>query len=429
MWRKACPAAVLFCAASGILLGQTQDLARIIPDLYGPNGLLLASQTHAAHFESSFRQSFTPMNSAVGSQLALLPFASPASGFVYTFDTAAGVYSRSSQTLGPIISERAETIGRRRLFVGISYQYFNFSSIDGIDLKDVPVVFRHDVQTGSEREKDYITTQNSVGLDINQFTAVGTFGLTDGLDISVAIPIVNVHLSAVSDARIQRIAPPDPVTGEQAHFFDATAPDTSTRHVYASTGNATGIGDVTFRIKGTVFKGENGAVALAADVRTPTGDESNFLGTGAVGFKPFVIASYRAGRIAPHGNAGFQWNGSSLLAGDISKGEKARLPRQFIYAAGADIGATKNLTVVFDLLGARVFNGPRVTASTYPDAIGRSIPDVTFGRESFNIIDGSAGLKLSIARTLLVTANVIFKLNDSGLRAKVIPLVGLSYTF
>ena len=45
-------------------------------------------------FQSSFQQSFTPMNTAVASQLALLPFASPASGLIYTFNSSAGVYTR-----------------------------------------------------------------------------------------------------------------------------------------------------------------------------------------------------------------------------------------------------------------------------------------------------------------------------------------------
>ena len=90
-------------------------------------------------------------------------------------------------------------------------------------------------------------------------------------------------------------------------------------------------------------------------MRTPTGDQYNFLGTGAVGFKPFLIASYRQGRVAPHVNVGFQWNGSSEIAGDLSTKTKRRLPRQFSYVAGADIGATSRLTFAFDLLGSRVF--------------------------------------------------------------------------
>jgi hypothetical protein len=314
------------------------------------------------------------------------------------------------------------------LFFGVSYQYFNFSTIDGIDMERLPVVLEHEHQTGAAYEQDYVYSENSLGLDINQFTAVATYGLNDRIDVSVAVPVVNVHLSAVSDARLARIAPPDPVFG-QAHFFDETRRDTSTAQVFAWRGNASGIGDVTFRVKGTVFRGENGAIALAADLRTPTGDERNYLGTGAIGFRPFLIGSYRMGRVAPHGNIGFQWNGSSVLAGNVSTGTSARLPRQLTYNVGTDIGATRNLTFAFDLLGSRVFNGPRVSLTPFIDANRNSTPNITLSRGSFNILDGSAGAKFSVTRTVLVTANLIFRLNDAGLRARVIPLVGLSYTF
>jgi hypothetical protein len=420
----------LFCAFGHSLSGQNSsgELASRIPQLYGPRGLVLPNNFHAAHFQSSFQQSFTPVNAAVASQLALLPFASPASGLVYSFDSAAGVYTRSSQTLGPVIAERGETIGRRRLFVGVAYQYFKFTTIDGLDLDNIPAVFEHERQTGADYEEDYITSQNSISLNINQFTAVATYGVTDRLDVSAAIPIVNVHLGVVSDARLQRIAPPNPQFGE-SHFFDANDTAGSTRAVFATNGNATGLGDITFRVKGTIWKGESGALALAADIRTPTGDEDNFLGTGAVGFRPFLIASYRLGRFAPHANAGFQWNGSSTLAGNVSTGTEARLPRQFTYALGADVSATSRVTVAVDLLGARVFNGPSVSPSAYTDRRGVSVPNIALGRRSFNLVDLSTGVKVNLVDRILLTANVISRLNDSGLRARVIPLVGLSYTF
>jgi hypothetical protein len=118
-----------------------------------------------------------------------------------------------------------------------------------------------------------------------------------------------------------------------------------------------------------------------------------------------------------------------VLAGDVSSATSARLPRQFNYTAGADIGATRNLTFAFDLLGSRVFNGPRVSQTQYTDAKGNSVPTVTLSKSSFNLIDGSAGIKYSMVGTLQLTANLIFKLNDAGLRARVIPLIGLSYTF
>jgi hypothetical protein len=51
-----------------------------------------------------------------------------------------------------------------------------------------------------------------------------------------------------------------------------------------------------------------------------------------------------------------------------------------------------------------------------------------FSDGSFNTSDAAFGFKISPAGTLLVTFNVIVKLNSGGLRGRVAPLVGLSYT-
>src|ERR1039457_4236601 len=59
------------------------------------------------------------------------PVPSPASGFIYTFDPSAGVYARSSKSFGPILAERADTIGRRRFFLGFAFQRFVFDKVDG----------------------------------------------------------------------------------------------------------------------------------------------------------------------------------------------------------------------------------------------------------------------------------------------------------
>jgi hypothetical protein len=43
--------------------------------------------------------------------------------------------------------------------------------------------------------------------------------------------------------------------------------------------------------------------------------------------------------------------------------------------------------------------------------------------------DISLGLKYSPFGNFLVTGNLLVKLNDAGLRATVVPLVGISYSF
>jgi len=164
-------------------------------------------------------------------------------------------------------------------------------------------------------------------------------------------------------------------------------------------------------------------------VRFPTGDEKNLLGSGAWGVKPALVLSWGLGHFSPHVNIAYQWNGKSTLAGDITTGRKEDLPNQFLYAAGADIGVTKNLTLVFDVLGQRLVNAPRLSQQTFTAANGQTFDQVTFAHGDLNITDGSVGLKVSAGGSLLLDLNVLFKLDNGGMRAKVAPLVALEYSF
>jgi len=434
----------------GTMFGQTcsttattSRLICVIPQLYGPAGFELPNPNHAAHFLSSFQQSFTPLNSAVGQELSLVPLASPASGIIYTFDKTLGAMTPSSQSFGPVLAERAETIGRHKFYVGGTYQYFGFGTLDGLDLKHLPVDFLHrEVPAGFTNPpfvQDYITTDNRIDLKLHQVTLFGTFGLTNRVDVSVAVPILSVHLGVSSNAHIVRLAACEANAscndsssfGGEYHFFDLANPVGSVNKTFFTRRSASGIGDVVFRVKGTIIKGERFGLAAGADVRAPSGDEMNFLGSGAAGFKPFVALSYR-GRISPHANIGYQWNGDSILAGDISTGKKASLPNQFLYSLGADIGISRRWTAAIDLLGQRVVDAQRVRRVPFVDVNGTShsdIPQLELFRDSFQADDLSTGLKFRPGGNLLVTGNVIFRLDDGGLRARVIPLIGISYSF
>lgn len=414
-----------------------------VPQIYGPSGLTLPNPNHEAHFQASFQQSFTPLNSAISQELSVLPLASPASGITFTFDKTLGVFTRSTESYGPILGERAETIGRHRFYFGGTYQFFGFGSLDGIDLKHIPAVFKHvQFPVGGSFptfEQDYITTNNRIDLKLHQITLFGTFGLTNRIDVSVAVPILDVHMGITSSAHIVRIAACEAnascndrsAFGGEYHFFNINDPIGSTDQAFTSSRQASGIGDVVFRVKGTMINRERWALAGGVDVRTPTGDEENFLGSGAPGVKPFIAASYRA-RVSPHVNIGYEWNGDSILAGDISTGQTARLPNQFFYSGGADMRVKHNLTVALDLLGQRVLEGERLRKTPFTDVLGVSHPDITdiqAFKGSFQENDLSVGAKYGIFRNLLITGNLLFELDDTGLRARVVPLGGISYTF
>src|SRR5262249_41123944 len=146
---------------------------------------------------------------------------------------------------------------------GISYQRFRFSTIDGIDLHNVPAVFRHIENTGPggealAYESDVIRTNNNINLNIDSTSLYATVGLTDRLDLSVSVPIVSIRMGVTSDATIVRVSGPSfVVPGGQtfANPHQFTGDPNSLTNSYFSDGNSTGIGDVTFRAKANVWQG------------------------------------------------------------------------------------------------------------------------------------------------------------------------------
>jgi hypothetical protein len=354
---------------------------------------------------------FNFFNEAFGTQIGQLPLATPASGFTFTFDKATGVYKASTESFGPLLAERAETIGRHKAYLAFTYQRFTFSELDGNDLDRLPILFNFP----SQQTPTVITsTQNRVDAKVDQYVAFGTFGLTDRIDIAVAIPFEGISMGVSS--RGTEYSTRYPANASFAEFVP---------------GSANGIGDLVASAKGTLLKRGRYGLALGAELRFPTGDERNFLGSGAFGVKPYVVLSHR-GKIAPHVNLGYQWNGNSSLAIDAS-GRQQHLPGYFSYVGGADIGLTKRITVVADLVGQYFFDAPQVSTprSITAQVNGKptSFPSLVLVNDSYKVNNLSVGLKGNPWGHFLVSANALVKLDEGGLRAKVVPLVGLSYSF
>ena len=437
MRRLAILLGALIALASPATVGaQDGKLAFLIPNLYGPSGLIVNSEallpdgsTHSAHFNSAFQAEFTQFNISLASQLASVPLPSPASGFTYELDPALGVFKRSTQSFGPILAERAETIGKKKVSLGFNYQYFTFDTIEGVDLGNVPAVFTHDNAAPGGRA-DVVTTSNAIDLKVGQFTAFLSYGLAEGVDISAAVPFVKVDLGVVSQATVQRIGT---ASSPATHFFrDPSAPGTfGTTKTFSQSGSASGIGDVVGRLKGRLVKSGATGVAVGVDVRFPTGDEQDLLGSGAWGVKPFAVLSVSQKVLSPHLNVGFQWNGKSVLAGDVRTGVKKSLPNQILYDAGVDIGVTPRITLALDVLGRRVLKSPRLQTETFHALQGGlTFPSIHFIQDAdFNVTTGAAGVKVNAGGKLLLDFNVLFKLDNAGLRDKVTPLVGFEYSF
>jgi hypothetical protein len=408
----------------------------------------------------------------------------------------------STDSLGPILGERAETVGRHRLFLGFSYQFFDFDRIDDVNLRSFPAVLVHrddsfdntvpgtppvtcSAAVGSTTNlngcsfvRDSINTINSVDLKVSQYTTYVTFGLTSRIDLSLVIPFESVRMGLISRDQIllgtDGNYPVKPLTPDQLannaprfdHLFrdcpnypgaataadlnpkclNHTFPDASLTGGGSSPRNsASGIGDLVARVKWHALHRERANFAAGIDVRFPSGDALNFLGSGSYGVKPFAVFSYRA-RISPHVLVGYEWNSDSITAGDLATNVKGSVPNDFVYTAGADARVTKWLTGSFDIVGQRVFNTQTLVVSLQdflppcgsscatrpnPDVVQR--PSLTEKNDqSYDITSASMGLKLRPfprVSKLVVTANVLVRLDEGGLHSKPVPLIGFGYTF
>jgi Putative MetA-pathway of phenol degradation len=450
---------------------EATKVACTVANVFGPGGLtnggaLALHNAHEGQFGNSFLANLSALNSSIGSQLGQLPLVSPASGISFSFNKSLGILVPSEYNFGPILSERAGTIGRHKLLIGFSYQNFQFSKLDGLKLSNLSAVFAQqdnagcsvtgDNTAGCAFIRNVIVTQNSINLRVNQYTAFVSFGLTDRMDVSVAVPTVNVRMAATTIATIKNNG-----SDNNTQFLGPTqgqpCPSPCFDRTFFNASGATGIGDVTVRTKYELWKGESAGFAFGADVRFPTGDALNYLGSGAWGVKPFGALSYSAGRLSTHLNIGYQWNGDSFLAGNITPSQangavaptKGTLPGQFFYTVGGEVGIIKRLSAAADFIGQRYGNAPRIQSTTFQELPACSVPPPTSAglsacnsfnptgaidpnfqevKSSYTTADAAFGLRFRPFGKFLITANVLVKLNDPGLRSRFIPLLGITYS-
>jgi hypothetical protein len=356
----------------------------------------------------------------LATQLSQLPIASAVSGIGLVFKGPVAVETGS---LGTILTQRGETIGKHKKYLSFNYQRFSFDSIEGVDLGRIPLFNQVDQTGGATLFQQTLT---SMSLTVDQFTFLGSYGLTDSLDISLVLPFSRVQLG------VKTI---DPTNGEGGYHYYTSFGSSLTANGYSpgsflngTTGEATGIGDVIAIVKDNIWKSqsEHTNLAIGAEVRFPTGDAVNYLGSGAYGFKPYIILSHN-GKVTPNVNIGYQWNSESVLNPNAA-GHSQNLPSALLYSGGIDFRVNKKLGLVTEFLGQFVRNGNRLALLT-TSPFGTPFRTVSPYQSSYNIDNGSVGLKFSPTRRLLITGSALFKLDNAGLRSNVVPLIGASYSF
>jgi hypothetical protein len=324
-------------------------------------------------------------------ELATLP-SSSGGGFSYQLDPALGTIVRSSDSFGPLFTERSLGSGAGRASFGVSYRSTMFENIDGRNLRDGTLVSTASVFVGQTEPFDIETV--SLRIRTDTMTLNGSVGVTDRFDISAGIPFIRLTLQ-----------------GERVDTYRG-------RQLVQATGSASaaGLGDVVLRARYNVLRAGASGLAVGGEARLPTGREEDLLGAGRASFTPRFIGSYEQDRVGLHGEVGYSFRGVS---------------ESLSYAAAVTAVAGPRLTLVGELLGRRLNSLGRLVETTlpHPRLTGINTIRLTGSGETTDRLVMVGGFKWNVASSWLLTANVLRPLTDVGLNASWVPSVTFDYWF
>ena len=328
---------------------------------------------------------------ALLASIATVPVSTSSSGFTYRLNPALGTVERASQTFGPFYVERALTSGAGQASFGFTFQYASFGSLDGYDLNDGQFITIAN-QFSDEPEPFDIET---LTLDVKTRTATfyGNVGLSDRVDVGVAVPVVRLDIS-----------------GTRSNTYRGRTLQARAR------AETLGLADIAIRSKVRLTGDGPGAIAAGVEVRLPTGREEDLLGSGEMALRLQGLASAEAGRTSVHGNF-------TLGTGGFG--------REYSYGGALAVAATQQLTLVGEVLGRRIDGVQRISEEIAPHpriALVNTMRLIPSGEDQTTAF-AVAGFKWNVGGTWLLHGNVLFPMTESGLTAKFTPTVALDYSF
>lgn len=428
MTLTALASAALVAAGTPTASAQSIPAGRVLNTLFQSDIRLQAPATtgvisHEAHFLlDDLGAELNVFNQQVLVQLATLPIGSTSGGFSYAFDAAAGTFERVTESFGPLFADRAFTNGRKRLTFGSHLLYSKMSTYEGsnLDSGDIKFYLRHSAVNGAFFEGDLMQADLRLDISSTQMVFFANYGVSDKLDVSVAVPVTRVQMDASVDATVIPLS----TAGLPIHRF----PGGATSATFTRGASASGLGDLQVRGKYRFVSFEGGGLAAAVNLRMPTGSAEDLLGTGTVTGTFALIGSSEYGRFSPHFNLEYSVSG---------EGELVEIPNEFGYRLGADFIASPRLTLSGDLLGRSLIDAGRLkvgqTQFRYRDSADRplttTINEYAVREGALNLVTLAFGGKVNIAGNLLFNANLLIPVTSSGMSAKVTPVIGFDYLF
>jgi hypothetical protein len=411
----------------------------------GPDILLCLQNTSGQDAALAFSDALSAGNrllvdfvtDAIGLSVASIPTPATSSGAVVEFTPGGRIQTRLLSG-GPIYAERAPSLGRGKLLAGALFTQLTFRQLRGVPIGDLLFNFRHVDIPGTPGLGTPVQENNvlqvRLALDVRTVASSFflTYGVTNTLDIGVAIPFVYTSVSGRSDAQIV------PFGSGSVYSFGGPAEDPQVRETSYEDGSAIGLGDIGVRLKLNLRQGRRTGYAFQGDVRLPTGSDENLLGLGHVAVRALGVASAELGGFTPHVNLGY-----------LFRGRPDSLQNHSVVAVvGFDHILTSGVTLAVDVLSELELDRSALRVPPdiqYTEPFTRVVPATTIpdGRDSR--VDASIGFKWSVPCSAawhtfcargadrgtgmtLVTAAVV-PLNGGGLRPGIVWSAGAQFKF
>jgi hypothetical protein len=384
------------------------------------DGSVNAQNGHGEHFlPAAFAGNQTVISfiiEAIGTNVANIPLGATSSGA--TFTLVNGLPVKTSESSGPIFGERAQTLGRGRIVVGANMSAMSFNSLRGTPLDALRFTFTHaDVGVPGLGdpgiENDFIELRTWMDINLVVASLYATYGVTDRLDVGIAIPVVHTTIRGESRAQIIAFGPP-------VHFFSGTAQNPVLTATATARGSATGLGDLAVRAKLNLNRTPRASFSVLGEAHLPTGDEDELLGAGAWAVRGLGVFSARLDDFSPHVNVGAVYRSGSLQNSAL------------LANAGFDQLLASWATFAFDVLsewqlGRNALQLPETVVYRFP--FPRTIEPTNIRDRRDDLLATSVGVKLRMDSGATGIVNMLVPLGQGGLRPRAVFTAGLEYNF
>ena len=377
---------------------------------------------HGDHFipaaTASGQAALDFVTNAVATNVTNVPVPSTSTATVFKFVN--GLPVRTDISAGPIFGERGQTLGRGRLLAGINTTYLKLNSVRGVPMDNLEFNFAHqDIPpTGlgnPDFENDLIQVRTNLDVKLFVTTAFVSYGLLDMLDVGVAVPFVFLDVSGRSTATILPIG-----SGANGpHQFEGTPADPVLVAVSSTNGTAAGIGDIAGRLKIRLHERNNVGIGVIGEIRLPTGNEDDLLGSGEITARGLAIVSARFGAFTPHLNAGYIYR-------------KATFQNNAVLATiGFDQLLAPWATMAVDFatewqVGGSAFRSQPIV---YQSPVARTVPSTLIPNRRDDLLNGSIGFKLSPSETFRIVVNTVVPVGNGGVTPTASWTAGFELTF